>query len=385
MVFNNFTNRLLSAGTIAANPLLPSLEQSRHAFNATEGNVDRAAEVLLQSDTVALGARIISNYNKDKKKDVIDSHPDVKLPQTLDNKPKEEQILRCAHRVKPHSMAVDTLLRVLTSLRDSPDNPRFRTIDRTNANYVTFVKDKPGAEDMLLAMNYRRVPSHNELRLERHLVDEALLFLGITALERMRTTLEYKEAKKLRAFHAEMRRVARQNGSGAERQRAGVPEVDTALRAALLSLCPQEPPEGRGTRVVVHLGAESERIAGGHVERRFDGDDTLGDVLNWLGGCYGNEVLEKIRGSVDGGGSAIREWCLCDMNCYPMLPLDVKKHKKSTLQYLGLFPGGRLGVRLSHESWRDRSEGGNASGERGGFCRQGSLRGLGAASRSLLH
>lgn len=395
MAFKKFSDGLLSAGTLVANPLSLRAEQAdkvrllesmgfdlqraRHALNATEGNVDRAAELLLQGINKATSTRI-----NGKKKKAIDAHPNVQLPQKLSDKSKEEQVLRCAHRVKPHIMAVDTLLRVLTSVRDSPDNPKFRTIDRANANYVTFVKDKPGAEDLLLAMNYRRIPRHNELRLERHLVDEALLFLGISALERMRTTPEYKEGKQLRKFHAEMRRVAGQNGSSAEMPRAGLSEGETALRSALLSQCPKEPPEGRGTRVVVHLGAESENIAGGHVERRFDGDDTLEDVLNFLGGCYGNEVLEKIRGSVGGSGNSLREWCLCDMNCYPILPLDVEKHRKNTLQYLGLFPGGKLGVRLSDESWRDRSEGGTAPGGSGRFDRQGSLRGLGAASRSML-
>jgi len=124
----------------------------------------------------------------------------------------------------------------------------------------------------------------------------------------------------------------------------------------------------------VCLGDEAENVGGGRVKRRFDGDDTLEDVLNWMGGCYGREVLEKIRGES-------REWCLCDLNRYPILPLDVEKHEKSTLQYLGLFPSGKFGVRLSDDAWRDRVEG--ALGE--GADITGSARGLGAASRSMLH
>jgi len=122
----------------------------------------------------------------------------------------------------------------------------------------------------------------------------------------------------------------------------------------------------------VTLGDESEKIEGGRVSRRFDGDDTLEDVLNWLGGCYGTELLEKIRGSS-------REWCLCDLNRYPCSPIDVEKHSRKTLQYLGLFPSGKLGVRLSGDAWRDRLE-----GVTDGFDVHGSARGLGAASRSML-
>ena len=184
-------------------------------------------------------------------------------------------------------MAVDTLLRVLTSVRGSPNNPKFRTIDRANPNYVKFVRDKPGAEDMLLAMDYRRVACNNELRINRHLLDDALLYLGITALEQTRTTDDYREGKRSRLFHAEMRRVAKQNGS--EARGAGMTEGETAIRLAFLSKCRKEPPEGRGALVRVSLGDDSEGIIeGGRVSRRFDGDDTLEDVLNWLGGCYGD-------------------------------------------------------------------------------------------------
>lgn len=313
-----------------------------------------------------------------KKKTLNQTHPNVRLPEKLSNKTKEEQILRCANRVKPHVMAVDTLLRVLAAVRASPDNPKFRTIDRSNGNYVKFVRDKPGAEDLLLAMNYTRILScNNELRLERHMVDDALLYLGVSALEQMRLSEDYLENKRLRGFHAEMRRVA--EGNGERMQSTGMTEAATAIRLAFLQKCPKEPPEGRGAIVTVCLGDESEtRIEGGAVSRRFDGDDTLEDVLHWLGGCYGDEVLDKLRG-------AERVWCLCDLNRYPLLPLDVEKHRGKTLQYLGLFPSGKLGVRLSDDGWRDRKEGALGGGQGGLADVAGSARGLGAASRSMLH
>lgn len=514
MVFKQFTDRLRSAGTTAANTLLHGSEQAekihqltsmgfpperaRHALNATGGNVDRAAELLLaaadadaeqrhqhqpqHNDDISSHDRQLrtqtnssnregthvaahndeqmrlaieeslrieqQNASKQKQsntasstKDVIDltednpgtmkkkknsspatstttttttnanfksaainagkaatarhlnpanitlpktntttlnhTHPNIQLPEKMANKSKEEQILRCANRLKSHVMAVDTLLRVLSSVRSMPDNPKYRIIDRNNSNYITHVKDKPGAEDLLLAMNYRRHVVHasntNELRLERHLVDDALLYLGISALEQMRMSVEYIEAKKLRAFHVEMKRVAQQNGGGSSTmQQAGMTEAETAIRLTYMSNCPKEPPEGRGARLFVQLG--DEKIEGGQISRRFDGDDTLEDVLNWLGGCYGNELLDKIRGDV-------REWCLYDMNVYPILPLDVEKHAKKTLQYLGLFPSGKLVVRLSEDAWRDRKN----DTDSGGLDVHGSSRGLGAVSRSMLH
>ena len=130
------------------------------------------------------GKAAASRFNNNLTPKTLDqTHPNVKVPEKLSNKTKEEQVMRCANRVKPHVMAVDTLLRVLTSVRTSPDNPKFRVIDRTNGNYIKYVRDVTGAEDLLLAMNYRSMlPGRNELRLERHLVDSALLYLGISSL-----------------------------------------------------------------------------------------------------------------------------------------------------------------------------------------------------------
>ncbi|KAL3773298.1 hypothetical protein ACHAW5_000245 [Stephanodiscus triporus] len=487
MVFKKFADRIISAGATAANALRPTEQQhaneirqlesmgfaperARHALNATGGDVDRAAELLLLGDVDEVvgdlppssrgaprgggGMTHVEAHNDEqmrrameeslmaeesrrmreaeaaslRRPEVVDltgggrsksvaakkregvsppsarkdptaavadvrdrkkaptarqrddpgrfgksgtaakisleqTHPSVKIPERLSNKSKEEQILRCADRLKSHVMAVDTLHRALTSVRNSPGEPKYLVIDRANANYAKFVRDKPGAEDMLLAMNYRHDRARDELRLERHLVDDALLYLGITALERIRTSEEYAEGKRSRAFHAEMRRVA--GGNGSAMLRIGMTEGETLIRTAFMGKVPKEPLGGGGTRIDVFLGDESERIDGGRVNRRFDGDDTLEDVLNWLGGCYGNELLEKIRGDS-------RVWCLCDLNNYPILPFDVEKHGGKTLQYLGLFPSGKLGVRLSDDAWRDR---------RGGeFDISGSARGLGAAS-----
>ena len=337
--------------------------------------ISKGKQGVKSAAAINAGKAAVSRFNNNTtntspaSKTLSQTHPNVKLPTKLQSKSKEEQILRTANRVKPHVMAVDTLLRVLLSVRSSPDNIKFRTIDRTNANYVQYVRDVPGAEDLLLAMNYRRhnyaTSGKNELRLERHLVDDALLYLGISALEQMRESEEYKTGKKLRAFHVEMRRI----GKGQKELHQNLTEGEMEVRLQYLTKCPMEPPVGRGAIMNVQLGDERDKIEGGLVSRRFDGDDTLADVLNWLGGCYGDELLEKLRS---------REWCLCDLNRYPILPLHVEKHEKKTLQYLGLFPSGKLGIRLSDDSWRDGDE----------IMMDdihGSARGLGAASRSMLY
>lgn len=290
----------------------------------------------------AAAARLLNPAAAATKPTLGQTHPHVKVPTKMSDKSKEEQIMRCANRLKPHVTAVDTLLTVLMGVRDRPGEERYRKIDRNNANYAAHVRDRPGAEDLLSAMNYRRIRSTipggeaDELRLERHLADAGLLYLGISALEQARLSPEYLEAKRLRGFHAEMRRIGRMNGDALAA--TGMSESDAAVRLEFLSGCPREPPEGRGAVVTVFLGEESERVPGGRVSRRFDGDDTLEDVMNWLGGCYGPELPERLRGG---------EWRLCDLNRYPVSPIDVGGGRTRTLQYLGLFPSGRLGVRPS--------------------------------------
>ena len=340
-----------------------NINRSAAAANAaTKSKIKQSAPRSAAAINAGKAAAARTNQLTPSKKTLDHTHPNVKLPEKLSNKSKEEQIMRCANRLKPHVMAVDTLIRVLTAVRNSPEVAKFRTIDRTNSNYIQHVRDKPGAEDLLLAMNYRRIL--NELRLERNLVDSTLLYLGISALEQMRQSAEYIEAKKWRTFHAEMRRVAQ--GSGTQNLQSGMTAEETEIRLGFLAKCPKEPPERQGAIMNVHLGDEKENIQGGNVSRRFDGDDTLQDVLNWLGGCYGIELIEKLHS---------REWCLCDLNRYPIAPLDVEKHASKTIQYLGLFPSGKLGVRLSEDDWKT-----------GGVTDiHGSARGLGAASRSMLH
>merc|ERR1712137_855006 len=98
----------------------------------------------------------------------------------------------------------------------------------------------------------------------------------------------------------------------------------------------------------------------GVIKRRFDGDDTLQDVINWLGG-HGSAIPNKLLS---------REWCLVDKNRYPVSPIDCEVNKDKTLQYIGCWPSGKLEVRASPVSWLDGSD---------DEMDMGSSRGLGAA------
>mmetsp|Transcript_23080 Transcript_23080/g.48031 ORF Transcript_23080/g.48031 Transcript_23080/m.48031 type:complete len:497 (+) Transcript_23080:95-1585(+) len=282
-------------------------------------------------------------------------HPDVKVPKRMGDKTKEEQLLRCADRLRPHPFAVDTLLVALRAIRDDPDNERYRKVDKTTAGYVRTLKDRPGAEDMLLAMNFRR-HGPNELRLDRPMVDDALLYLGISALEKVRESDEYKDGKRKARFVKELDQIRRGAGNDSE--------AEAVRRAAFMAKCPSEPTGGAGALIQLRLGDDV-------VRRRFDGDDVLKDIVHWIGG-HGSAIPDKL---------ASRDWCLVDINRYPPAPIDTVKNAEKTLQFIGCWPSGRLEVQPSPDDWKEQGAEGGGGGP---FVAMGSSRGLGSAPTSEL-
>jgi hypothetical protein len=291
-----------------------------------------------------------TKVGKPRKDIVSHHHPQVKVPAKLQDKTKEEQVLRCANRIKSHPLAVDTLHRALSAVQRDPANDMYRKIDKTTVGYKRTLEGVPGAESLLLAMNFHSTGAY-ALVLERHLVDQALLYLGISSLEGAKQSKEYIEAKKLIEFTKQFKDIqSAGNGSTAEAVR----------RTEYMAKCPSEPSGGRGALMQVVIADQT-------VRRRFDGDDILSDVLNWIGG-HGSVIPDKILS---------REWCLVDLNRYPVAPIDCELNIDKTLQYIGCWPSGRLELRPSPESWR--TEGSN------GKVLMGSSRGLGSAPTAFLH
>lgn len=342
-----------------------SEQAATHALEATAGNVERAAELLLnQQISTSIGANSAAAVMTEEEQvrraleasmqptgapvtttahaapqrtaamtkaaqaalqrantkspptsgnsTLSDHHPKVKVIPKLSEKPTEEQILRTADRLKSSYAAVDTLLKAITAVQQDPQNPKFRTIDTSTAGYQRSIAPAPGATDFLRAMQYR--PVGNKLVLDAVNVDPALLFLGISALEQTKSTTEYKIAKGQAVFGKELQKI---------RASADNSEQEAIQRAGYLSKCPTEPPAGRSTNLQVTLGDEV-------VRRRFEGDDTLHDVMHWLG-AHGSQIFVNLENGT---------WVLLDV--HRNVVLDTKKHANDTLHYLECWPSGRL-------------------------------------------
>jgi hypothetical protein len=288
----------------------------------------------------------VTNMLKPGKGDLKD-HPNVKMPTQMKDKSKEEQILRCAKRIAPHPLAVDTLLRAFVFIRENPDNVKYRKIDKSSMGFRNVLEGKPGVTDLIQAMNF--VPSHSNpmnLILNRNQVDMALLYLGISALEQMRKSDEYISKKLILTFEKELIKI--RNGENARE------EEEVLRRAAFVSKLPSEPELGAGALMQVTLGEDK-------IMRKFDGDDMLRDVVYWIGG-HGSAIPEKIHS---------REWCLVDLNRYPVVPIDTEILMNKTLQFIGCWPSGMLALQPSSVEWKENKE---------LVQKPGSSRGLGALS-----
>lgn len=257
------------------------------------------------------------SYDCDKKLSL--THPTLKIPQNLQDKSKLEVIQRSTKRLAPHAHAVDTLLKALLHIKKEPMNPKYKKINKTSTGYKSSLQNVPGVLDFLKSMNFDESYGTSELIL--HQVDQALLYLGISSLEKVRESEEYLSNKRYIQFLKEIQNVI---------DGANVPEEEEVVkRAGFLSKCPAEPSSGSGALLQVKVGNEK-------ISRRFDGDDVLFDVINWIGG----------HGSVIPGMILSQKWSLVDLNQYPNTDIDVKFNLDKTLQSIGCWPSGKFEIRL---------------------------------------
>jgi hypothetical protein len=238
-------------------------------------------------------------------------------------------------------------------VRDEPYNDKYRKVDTTSQGFVTALKDKPGALDLFKAMNFTERNAgtqRKDLILPKNRIDPALLYLGISALEQIRKTEEYLYQKSLIQFQRDITNII--NGSNLN---ANVDaEQELIKRANNLSLVPSEPSLGTGALLQVNLGptksnADNDATVTTSIEkvqkisRRFDGDDTLQNIIHWIG-AHGSIIPSKVES---------REWCIVDLNKFPIEPIGVNINMGRTLQFIGCWPSGRLEIRPSTKEWRE--------------------------------
>lgn len=269
--------------------------------------------------------------NQMTSKSSINSNPKYKMPTPLKNKSKEELIPRLAARLSPYPRAVDTLNRALTALKNDPSNAKYRTIDKNTKGYQATLQNVPSAEDLLLALNFQRRTrgEHGILVIERAQVDIALLWIAISSIEKASKTKEYKIAKKKVEFEKAVRKLL-------SVQETQVSETEIAARLEYSKKLCTEPREQQGAIhqniALMQIHLLPERV----VKRRFDGDDQLRDIINWMG-TFDSTLATKLKNG---------EWCLVDKNISNPTPIPCDERSLNfTLQRIGCWPSGKLELR----------------------------------------
>ena len=297
-------------------PVSPPLE------NAPNNGGDLYQSSCRQQTALVRSGRKLSQY-----------HPGIVLPPRLEEQSIHEQLRRCCDRMQSYPKAVDTLYRSLSTIINHPHEPTFRRIDTTSPGYQRALANVPGAEQLFRTLGFAATNNAQALVLTSLNPDNFRLALEM--LEQTKESAAYQVAKRKEAFVRQVRKLLETE----------ITHEEQSKRKDLLSQVPREPGPGRAAVMIVQLLPSSHPSEGAVLTRRFDGDDTLEDVLHWLGGTAGSAFYHNIVHS--------QEFCLVDVNrAGPVVPLDCA-HTHKTLQHLGFWPSGRLSLQLPEAHGRN--------------------------------
>jgi len=339
-----------------------TLEESRNALQSTNGDITQAANLLLLSSSgTATSSRQnnttyrqspttnIDNNNVDNdlqkalkesldmhnnnnkkeqknnnKKEVIDltknlrtsQKKKINLPPKLQDKSKEEQIKRCVSRIQPHPRAIDTLLIAFNAIKNNPSNQKYRSIDTSTQGYIDTLYNVPGVHDLLTCCKFYKTDARY-LKLDRSTIDMALLWLVISTLQNATSSKEYIDGKRIITFHKSILQMLENNVYNPTNTRALSSEPDSTQNSTLIQL--------QLTDTITH-------------KRRFHPDDTLNDIIIWIGTTLSSQISDKIVSS--------NEWILVDNNFSPPKPIVPMNNVmfRKTLQTLGWWPSARLQI-----------------------------------------
>lgn len=208
----------------------------------------------------------------------VSSHPSVKVPKTLAEKSYKEQVLRTVFRVSPHSLAVDTLIKTLETIKNNKTNPKYRSIDVGTRGFKRALDGVPGVTDLLtLGIGFKRDASSKSV-FKLDFVDEARFYAVLSALKDLSTTSHaYNLSRSRRVWEKRL-----------EALMADDTTTEITKRGECLRLSPSEPGTAACSFVTVNI-KEGEKIS-----RRFAADDTVKDVLYWVSGSVSSKLYDLI-------------------------------------------------------------------------------------------
>ena len=248
-------------------------DKQRKAARAASNNAAASAALSRLN-----GGRITQPTKTKAAPAAVSSHPSVKVPKTLAEKSYKEQVLRTVFRVSPHSLAVDTLIKTLETIKNNKTNPKYRSIDVGTRGFKRALDGVPGVTDLLtLGIGFKRDASSKSV-FKLDFVDEARFYAVLSALKDLSTTSHaYNLSRSRRVWEKRL-----------EALMADDTTTEITKRGECLRLSPSEPGTAACSFVTVNI-KEGEKIS-----RRFAADDTVKDVLYWVSGSVSSKLYDLI-------------------------------------------------------------------------------------------
>lgn len=229
---------------------------------------------------------------------------------------REQRMRKCAAALARQPAALDLLYMSLTKVAESPLNERLRKVNI--AAFKARIQNPAGIE-LLHTAGYE--PMHGFLVLQK--LDPVMIGAAIAALADSRSSTSYIDAK-AELDGAQARRMAAEQDAAAA----------AAKRAAALAKVPAEPKPGDDREssscvITVSVAGASDAPAA-RTTRRFDSDNTLTDLFNFIQSLPGTPV---------------DAFTVENTTTRPVRVLDPVAQAQMSLYALDLWPRGQVKVR----------------------------------------
>lgn len=305
-----------------------SEQESNSALSASSGNFDQALQFLVEDREAkerhrrasAAERRISRTQPKHTSKPlvppVVTSQPPVKADARMDELARNYLVGR--------PQVIDTLHYVLKTLHQHPSEPKYRSLKTTNARYRETLGGDPqmasSVEEFLGLLGFSR--SGDWLSVAPGF-DMRPIATAVKVLEDVQANSEVYHALKR---NQELEKAMEVSVSSASQE-------ELARRQEFVSQLPAIPLEGAAgtTRISITVAKGAPPL-----KRRFVSDDTLQDVVNWIG-SERSVVAVKISEGV---------WRLADKTLLQHRVFSKEDFPK-TLHALDLWPSAELEVRLT--------------------------------------
>ena len=232
-------------------------------------------------------------------------------------KPIEKKLTKQAKILSANPIALDTCITIIKTIRDKPNDEKYRKLRWSNKKFERTIRYTPGATDFLVLIGFQKTDEH--LFMPR--VDIGLLYVASSVLEDQKKSKMYQRKFKEIEFNRIMELLTINSNSA-------LGGMEVQKRKEYLERCPAEPTIGEGQQTKITFVISEKRYT-----RRFPSDCSLQDsILNWLGSL--NSVIPmKI---------ASGEWILKNTTMFPAINMDYDDSKGNTLYALKLWPSGTV-------------------------------------------